>query len=311
MRLIDHLVFVVNDLTHARERHRRLGFQVAPDGVHSFGTRNANIYFGNGSMIENLAVGDPQAYERAIAAGNTFVMNDAEFRQAVGDQGFSHIVASSDDAEADHAEFLRQGISGGDLVSFSRAFEQPDGRTDTFSVRLAFATHPEAPVARFFTCQTVVAPQSGHDRLSEHENGAVGVARVISCSGEPAAYGDILGCVFGADTVEAGDGEIRCAGRNGVISIMTPEAASREFGVTHDHVGAGLVHAGLVIAVGDLAAVRLLIGGNDVEAREMNDRILVDTGAGGGPFLAFEQHSHRASPDGAGREQFGSGQHWS
>ncbi|MEO1399011.1 MAG: VOC family protein, partial [Pseudomonadota bacterium] len=39
-RSIDHLVFPVADIGAARERYTQLGFTVAPDGKHPFGTEN-------------------------------------------------------------------------------------------------------------------------------------------------------------------------------------------------------------------------------------------------------------------------------
>jgi hypothetical protein len=144
MRSIDHYVLVADNLSSARERYQRMGFTVAPNGVHPFGTYNANMYFRSGPMIETLAVEDAVKYSQAIQDGNTFVKNDAAFRDRHGHDGFSHIVTTSLDADKDHSDYLALGVSGGDLVSFTRRFEKPDGTLDTVSAKLAFATHPKA-----------------------------------------------------------------------------------------------------------------------------------------------------------------------
>ena len=57
-RRIDHCVLPVADLAGARDRLTRLGFTVAPEGRHPFGTHNACVYFADDTFLEPLAVGD-------------------------------------------------------------------------------------------------------------------------------------------------------------------------------------------------------------------------------------------------------------
>ena len=192
MRSIDHFVLVAGNLPDARKHYREMGFNVAADGVHPFGTHNANMYFRDGPMIETLSIENPVKYSEAIEAGNTFVRNDAAFRAAQGDSGFSHVVATSTDAEQDHNGFLERGVSGGDIVSFSRQFEQPDGKVETVAAKLAFATHSKAPSGFYFTCEDIVVPEIDRSSLLDHENGALGPIHAISCSREPLTYVDFL-----------------------------------------------------------------------------------------------------------------------
>ena len=61
---LDHVVLPVADLGVARARLTALGFTVAPDGLHPFGTANCCVYLADGTFLEPLAVGDPRKGER-------------------------------------------------------------------------------------------------------------------------------------------------------------------------------------------------------------------------------------------------------
>ncbi len=56
-RAIDHLVLPIVDLDTSRERLGRLGFTVAADARHPFGTENACVFFSDDTYLEPLAVG--------------------------------------------------------------------------------------------------------------------------------------------------------------------------------------------------------------------------------------------------------------
>jgi hypothetical protein len=289
MRSIDHCVLAAEKLSLARDRYRRMGFSVAPDGVHPFGTCNANMYFRNGPMIETLAIADHVKYAEAIEKGNTFVRNDAEFRRAHGSDGFSHIVATSVDAGKDHEDFLARGVSGGDVVSFSRKFEHPDGRPDSLAVNLAFATHPRAPSGFFFVCENVVVPEIDRSALLDHENGALGAKHVISCTREPAIYRDFYRELFGSAEVTVRDQMVDCMVPNGRVSIVTPEGLSQTYGIGLRSVGTDLLHQGLIFAVRDISRTEALFARNQVSFKRHNDRLVVPFASEPGFFFGFER----------------------
>src|SRR5690606_25434611 len=97
-RSIDHLVLPTADLEIARARLRALGFTVAPEGLHPFGTKNACVYFADDTFIEPLAIADDALADEAMAAGNVFVARDRAFRAARGEEGFSAVVLATEDA---------------------------------------------------------------------------------------------------------------------------------------------------------------------------------------------------------------------
>ena len=88
-RQLDHLVLPVFDIDVARQRYSDLGFNVAPDGRHPFGTENCCIFFADGTFLEPLGVAHRETCEARAQKGHTFVANDQTFRFRRGGRFFS------------------------------------------------------------------------------------------------------------------------------------------------------------------------------------------------------------------------------
>ncbi|WP_261845165.1 VOC family protein [Aliamphritea ceti] len=290
MCLIDHFVLVAGNLPDARQHYQQIGFNVAPDGIHPFGTYNANMYFRKGPMIETLSIENHIKYVEAIEAGNTFVKNDALFRAEHGDEGFSHIAMTSTDAELDHRSFQEHGISGGNIVSFSRQFEQPDGQMETVAVKLAFATHPKAQCGFYFTCQDIAVPEIDRSTLLKHENGALGVNHAISCSNEPLLYVDLLKELSRSSEIHANKQKVKCLFPNGSLSIITPEKLKQEFGISLSTHGTSLQHKGLIFTVADIKKTELFFIQNKIVFKRHNERLITQSNPESAEFFAFEQN---------------------
>jgi len=65
-RNVDHLVLPVSDLGTSRERMTALGFTVAPEAVHPFGTENACVFFADGTYLEPLAIAQREDCEACL-----------------------------------------------------------------------------------------------------------------------------------------------------------------------------------------------------------------------------------------------------
>jgi hypothetical protein len=105
LRLIDHCVLPVADLGVARQRLTALGFTVAPEGVHPFGTKNACVYFADDTFLEPLARGNAGAISQAGGGRQCLRLARRGLRRAHGEEGFSALVFKTDDADADHEAF--------------------------------------------------------------------------------------------------------------------------------------------------------------------------------------------------------------
>lgn len=285
-RKIDHCVLPVEDLQAARERLTLLGFTVAPDGVHPFGTENACVYFDDDSFLEPLAIGQRETAEAAAIAGNVFVARDQAFRFRVGENGFSALVFATEDAAADHARFSRNGMSAGPELAFQRAFVAPDGSEGAASFRLAFAADLRAPDAFFFTCQRVNRPKLDRSALRRHANGALGIAEVVLSEPNPTDFQYLLQEVANQRDVNAHSFGMDVDVEEAKISVLNAAGLRAWFGAERGP-ERGLRFEAVVFRVSDLDHVRQLLFGK-VETRSLGNRLIVAPAPGQGTILAFE-----------------------
>lgn len=280
-RPIDHCVLPTADLAIARERLALLGFTVAPDGVHPFGTANCCVYLADGTFLEPLAMADPAAARLAAAGGNVFVARDRAWRERGGADGFSALVFGSDNADADHAAFVRAGISAGDRLDFSRPFVDASGRSDAASFSLAFAADERAPDAFFFTCQRVNAPAVDRSALQRHDNGVERIRAVVLEASEPAAFSAFMQEVVGAPARPVGDGLVFAA-PNGDVLIRRSRAAEAS-------PKNGLVLTDIVFGVGDADRLAALFEARGVAFEARGGALQVRPAPGQGATFIFEE----------------------
>lgn len=288
VRPLDHLVIPVTDLKVARSRLVRLGFTVAADARHPFGTENACVFFADKTYLEPLAVGDGAAAATAVRTGNQFVARDAAFRFRNGAEGLSAIVMGTPDADADHTAFRTAGLSAGDQLSFSRVMKFPDGTEIEPSFKLSFAADLRAPDFFAFTCERVNMPPADRSALERHENGVTGIAKVVLSEAKPAAFAAYLQAVTGGDSDAGTNGRLGFATGNVAIDIVDPATLQAEFGVPRSP-ERGLRGEAVVFRVADLAATEKLLAANDVKHMRSGGMVLVPREPGQGTLFAFSE----------------------
>ncbi|MER2536220.1 MAG: VOC family protein [Rhizobiaceae bacterium] len=274
-RALDHLVLPVAGLGAARSRLGQLGFTLAPDGVHPFGTVNACVYFADGTFIEPLATGDAAAIEAATAAGNSFVLSDRRFR-ARRAEGLSALVLATDDAEADHARFAMLDVSGGPMLEFSRPSLDRDGKADTATFRLAFASPDGGADAFFFVCERRKVPAIDRSALERHANGATTIAEVRAEAADPHRFAAFLATLSGGATSD-GDGFVEVALANATVRILRkPDARAPRL-------------TAIVYGVRDLAVTAALLQAGAIACRRREGRLHVPAAEGQGVEFMFEE----------------------
>ncbi|MEO3999741.1 VOC family protein [Mesorhizobium sp. CAU 1732] len=288
-RALDHLVLPTVDLSIARERLASLGFTVAPEGVHPFGTANVCVYFADETFLESLAVADPAVADEAAANGNVFVARDRAFRAARGDEGFSAVVLASTDADADHAAFVEAGSSAGQRLDFSRGYTDAQGAARTVSFRLALAAPDSEPDAFFFTCERVDAPAGGRGALAVHPNGVTGISRVVAIADEPARFSPFFSTFVGSDPVSDTGGVSVGSGR-GSISVLTPQTGADLLGLEPKRANGLVLHA-IIFTVSDLATVAQSLRSGGIGFEHHDRMIVVPASPGQGAVFAFEVHA--------------------
>jgi hypothetical protein len=282
MRGIDHLVLPATTLMLARSRLAGLGFTVAPDARHPFGTGNCCVFFANGTYLEPITILDRQAADVAAAEGAYFVRRLKRFTERHG-EGFAMLAVRSDDAGSDRAAFERAGFGAGPIFEFRRSTAMPDGREKEIGVALAFAATPAAPDATLFACQHFAREVLFQPAYLEHPNGAVGVRAVAAVARDPAAFRGYLSAVVGLNedgSASAGD-PISAAGP---IAVFTPEDFKARYGTDAPNPRTGLFFAGIEIQVADLDVA---LGFAGPTATRHEGRIVVPPAPGLGATLAF------------------------
>ncbi|BDA84681.1 hypothetical protein Sa4125_22230 [Aureimonas sp. SA4125] len=285
-RRIDHIVMPVTSLDASRTFFDTLGFTVAPNAAHPFGTENACVFFADGTYLEPLAIGDPAAYAEAGQGGAVFVSRDGAFRFRRGAPGFSGIAFASDDAEADWRAFRASGLADGDVFQFARIFEAPDGARRELGFRLAFANDRRVPDLFFFCCQALARP-GDRSALTVHANGVTGMARLVLSEPHPADFVALLQAASGHTPVAREDDQTGLGAANVQFEVLMRSTLAERYGAIR---GAerGLRLEGVVLTVPATGPVEERARQAGMSFRHKDERLVIPLADAGGPFLAFE-----------------------
>lgn len=288
-RLLDHLVLPVADLAVARARYEALGFTVAPEGRHPFGTANACVYLADDTFLEPLAIASREDCEAAATTGNVFVARDQAYRFRRGQEGFSAVVMGTGDARADDCRFRRRGLSAGALLDFSRTFRTSAGEEGEASFRLSFAADLRAPDVFFFTCQRIGVPQVDRAILQRHANGVMRMKQIVGVEPNPTDFQYLLQEVVCERRVEASSFGLEIAAANATLNVLTPEGFRAFFGLSRNPHGRGLRFEAVVFTTSDLAALKHCLTAGGADWRQVGTRVVVDRAPGQGAVFAFEE----------------------
>jgi len=287
-RPIDHLVLPVSELAIARERLSKLGFTVAKDARHPFGTENCCVFLADGSYLEPLGIANREECEEAARSGNSFVARDQSFRFRRGLDGFSGIAMATGDALADDDRYRSAGLSGGDVLEFSRDMLLPDGTRATGSFRLAFAADLRSPDFFFFASQRVAALPSDRKTLEAHENGVLGLAEVVLSEQNPTDFQYLVQEAADEREVEALSFGMTVETPRGRITVLNDAGLEGFYGIAPvAGTDRGLKGQAVVFRVSSLSNCRRLLTERGVTFRERDNRLLVPPAPGQGVLFVF------------------------
>jgi hypothetical protein len=287
-RPLDHLVMPVIDIKTARTRMTTLGFTVAADARHPFGTENACVFFKDKTYLEPLGIASKEECRQTAKAGNQFTARNNAFRFRVGPEGLSAVVMGSNDADGEDALFRSEGISGGDVLQFSRQMKLPDGSEITASFKLAFAADLRAPDFHGITCQRINMPAADRSALEKHANGVVGIKSVILTEAHPADFEDFLKTLVGQQSVSGSTSRMTLGSANADVEVLDADAAREAFGleVARER---GLRGAAVVFKVEDITVTENHLGASGIAFTKHNRMTLVSHAAGQGVLFAFSE----------------------
>jgi hypothetical protein len=290
-RAIDHLVLAVTDLAAARARLSSLGFTVAPDARHPFGTENACFFLNDGTYLEPLAIGSDADSLASARAGNVFTARDRAFRFRHGQEGLEAVVFQTSDALADDESYRQAGFSAGRMLDFSRPFRTPDGTESVASFRLAFAADLRSPDFFGFTCQRINTLAADRSALTAHENGVTGLAGVTLCEPHPQDFADFLEAVSrGGRPTQIGESLEMRAG-DASLSVVTHAEFEARFGRKYCGHARGLRRRAVSFHVGSLDATATLLRRNGVVHEMIGTRLVVPEASGQGVLYSFEENA--------------------
>ena len=279
-RKIDHLVLPVPDLDIARERYLKLGFVVAPDARHSFGTENCCVNFKNGTFLEPLAIGHRETVEANEIKGNTFLRRDMAYRFRKGDNGFSTAVFLGEDARKERKKFQKLGYNTGKLVTVKRP---------GLKVTAAFALDERAPDVSMFLIERPDGPPVFDDALTNHDNGALAIARFTMFEPVPSDFQYYLQQVSGQRDPNSHSFGLDFQAPNGILSVMNKAGLKGFYGAEppQNRGARGLELVAVDILVSSLEKASEILKANNIESRRLGPRLIVDPAPGQGAILAF------------------------
>lgn len=287
MRLLDHLVLPVTTLMLARSRLTGLGFTVAPDARHPFGTGNCCVYLADRSYLEPITILDRNAADTAASEGLLFVKRLKRFTERQG-EGFAMVAVRSDDAEADAIRFAAAGLGSGPVFRFARPATLPDGSEGEIGIALAYADDPSAPDATLFACQRIAAEALFQPAYLEHPNGATGLGAAVAVAHEPEVFDRFVAVTAGSREPDEGMRK-KTELPSGPVGVLTPAAFRDRYGVQPPDPRRGLLFAALEIVVADLDRTVGYAGPTAIRRRQF---IVVPPTPGLSAVLAFRGSDH-------------------
>jgi hypothetical protein len=282
-------VLPVEDLDTARARHSALGFTVAADARHPFGTENACVFFADGTYLEPLGIAQREECEEAARSGNVFVARDQAYRFRRSENGFSALVVGSKDAGADHDRFVELGMSGGDMLTFSRPMKLPDGSEVTPSFKLSFAADLRAPDFFGFAVERINVPAADRSALTNHPNGVVGISEVILSEPNPTDFQYFIQELACNREVDANSFGMSVELDGATVTVFNKAGLETHLGIVDPSRERGLMGRAVVYGVPDLQALSALLLKNEVAVRQVAGRLIVDPARGQGACYCFEE----------------------
>lgn len=286
-RGIDHLVICTRNLNSTALMYERLGFKVTPRADHSWGTSNRLVQL-QGSFLEILTVDRAELIEPHAPGKFSFGAFNRDFLARY--EGMSMLVLESGDAQADRDEFAGKGIGDFERFDFSRLARQPNGEQVSVSFSLAFAVHPAAPLAGFFTCQQHAPEYFWKPEYQDHPNGALAIAEVVMDVPDQEEFEEFYKALEGSSSVRDIDGGFVCSTDRGDISVLEPDAYRRRFPHPDEPNEAPPPSFGAaVITVEDIDLLEELLEENDVHFVPVGREIHIPPKELHGFTVAFRQ----------------------
>lgn len=246
MKGLDHIVLAVNDLDQAANIYRGLGFTVTPLAKHPFGTHNCIVQL-DGFFLEILTVAEPEKIPPETVGNFGF----AHFNQRylAKHQGPSMLVMDTTDFRADNVDAKSHDLQTYETFEFSRNAVLPSKEVVEVSFGLNFVTHPQMPMAAFFTCQQFQPEYFWKSEYQLHKNSARQILEVCLVADQPSDYAEFMSAYAHCEISVSDRNKVVIETARGRILITTPKLFEQRYQTTAPNLTDGPLIAGLTIGV--------------------------------------------------------------
>jgi Glyoxalase-like domain len=273
---LDHVVILVRELDMAAVSWKRLGFTLAPHGIHSahMGTANFTMMF-DSDYIELIGIVTDTPYNARSRAW------------LVDHEGLERIALSTHDASALASELRSVGVDAADPLDFGRDVSLADGRSVCAQFRVVRWPPSEVnPGLGVFACQHMTPQFVWLPELQTHPNTARRIARVDILAADPRTRASDLARQTNGSVEPDANGAFCVPTGNGCATLVFMDRAC----FTKQHPGArfdDLAKEGpvaVVLEVDDLAKSAMCVGSMGVYT---DTNVTVPAAAATGVVLEF------------------------
>jgi len=271
---LDHVVINArDDMDHAADVYRRLGFTLTERGYHSLGSMNHLAMFGT-DYLELIAV--PKGATSGRLDLLTFPL------------GLNGLVFGSEDSAITYGELAKAGVPVEAPVEFTRPVKV-DGTERDARFRTVRMKAGVVPYGRVYYCHHFTRDLVWRDEWRHHANGVVAVARALIVEPDPAKGAQLYVDMFGADSVRDIKGGKTVVVGNSRFDIVKEAELKAQFGdAVPDAEGRPAYMAGLTFRTVSVAkAARALQAGNIGGVVQGNGRLVVPASQAMNAVLEF------------------------
>jgi hypothetical protein len=256
---LDHIVILVRNLDQGAEAWGKLGFKVAPRGMHTaiMGTANHTIMLGE-DYIELIGV----------VAETERNLPSREFLVSRG-EGIERAAFTTTNAADGVAEIKARGLAGTGPFDFGRPVDLPGGRKTEARFRTFLWPVDERPGGlRIFACEHLTRDAVWVPELTRHANTATRIDRVELLAKNPRAAAEHMARLIDQPAAPEADGAFKVASggeRGAFVFLDRPTLEKRHPGVALD----GLPEEGgvaLVLRIARADAAADVLGGRAVRS---------------------------------------------
>jgi len=266
---IDHAAVVVKNLDAAAGIWRRLGFTLAPKGVHSdfMGTANHCIMLGDDyvELIGVLKSTPANAHWRKLLQSH---------------EGPAALAFATVDADLARGELTGRGFEPAEPIEFSRPVDLPEGRRDA-AFRVVRTPLDTVPGMSVFVCHHQTRDVVWRPEWQRHANGARGLHCVIVAADEPAAQAERLARFVGSEALRAGAGYRVDTGRQPILVLAPKDLPGPAVEARPPYL------AGFAFWTGDVGAVVALLKREGIPHLTNGKTVVVPPAAATGALLEF------------------------